>query len=148
MVGQGQSSDRHIYSMSLCSAGHLPSSATVFSSHTTPATSSSSSQPNSIFLSHHSSSSLQPQPAERSENLLVCPPLPASLAPKWTRVDQRVTVAARECKGALEGEGVRLPAPQRHMVGPTLSLLIPLLRSPSPGCSLSAFYRHSNFYCC
>ena len=44
----------------LRSAGHLPSSATVFSSHTTPATSSSSSssQPNSIFLSHHSSSSL------------------------------------------------------------------------------------------
>ena len=44
----------------------LRSSPTVFSSHTTPATSSSSSQPNSIFLSYHSSSSLQLQPAERS----------------------------------------------------------------------------------
>ena len=42
----------------LCSTGLLSSSATVFSSHTTPAISSSSSQPNSIFLSQYSSSSL------------------------------------------------------------------------------------------
>ena len=53
----------------LCSAGHLFSSATVFFSHTTPVISSSSSHPNSIFLSHHSSSRLQLQPAERSESL-------------------------------------------------------------------------------
>ena len=42
----------------LCSAGLLSSSATIIFSYTTPATSSSSSQLNSIFLSQHSSSSL------------------------------------------------------------------------------------------
>ena len=46
----------HRKSHSLRSAGLVASSATVISSHTTPAT--SSSQPNSIFLSHHSSFSL------------------------------------------------------------------------------------------
>ena len=49
---------------SLCSAGLFSSSATVISSHTTPASSSNSSQPNSIFLSQHFSSSLQLQTAE------------------------------------------------------------------------------------
>ena len=44
----------------------LPFGATVISSHTTSATSSSSSQPNSIFVTPHSSSSLQLQPDERS----------------------------------------------------------------------------------
>ena len=46
----------------------VPHTTTLFSSHTIPATGSTSSQPNSIFLSHHSSSSLQLQPAERSES--------------------------------------------------------------------------------
>src|SRR6185312_4205185 len=57
-------------SHSLCSAGLLSSSVTVIFSHTTPATSSSSRQPNSIFLSQHSSSSLQLQPAERSDYVM------------------------------------------------------------------------------
>jgi len=51
---------------SLRSAGLQPSSATIFPSHITPAPASSHQPGNSIFLSHHSSSSLQLQPAERS----------------------------------------------------------------------------------
>jgi len=51
---------------SLCSAGGFPSSATVFPSHTPPAPASSHQPGNSVFLSQHSSSSLQLQPAERN----------------------------------------------------------------------------------
>lgn len=73
----------------------------------------------------------------------------ALLSPHLSRQNGHVSISASRSRreSARERWKVRLPAPQRHMVGPTLSLLIPLLRSPSPGCSLSAFYRHSNFYC-
>ena len=47
-----------------CSAGHQPNNPTVFVSHIPPAPASSFSLPNSIFISQHSSSSLQLQSAE------------------------------------------------------------------------------------
>ena len=63
----------------------------------------------------------------------------ALLSPHLSRQNGRVSISASRSRreSARERWKVRLPAPQRHMVGPTLSLLIPLLRSPSPGCSLS-----------
>ena len=51
--------------LSPCSADAPASSTTVFFSHSTLALASSQQPDNSIFLSHHSSSSLQLQPAER-----------------------------------------------------------------------------------
>ena len=50
-----------------CSAGLEASSSTLFLSHIAPAPAYSHQSCNSIFLSHHSSSNLQLQPAERSE---------------------------------------------------------------------------------
>ena len=52
--------------LSLRSAGGFSSSSTVNPSHISPAPASSHQPSNSIFFSHHSSSSLQLQPAERS----------------------------------------------------------------------------------
>ena len=51
--------------VSLRSAGLQPSIATVFSFHIAPAPASSHQSGNSVFLSHHSNSSIQLQPAER-----------------------------------------------------------------------------------
>ena len=51
-----------------CSAGAPGSSLTVFLSHIAPALISSHQPGNNVFLSHHSSFSLQLQPAERSEH--------------------------------------------------------------------------------
>ena len=53
----------------LCSAGEQPTSSTVFLSHVPPAPASSSSLPNSVFLSQHSSSSFQLQPAEHGASI-------------------------------------------------------------------------------
>jgi len=59
-------SNQNSQHLSLRSAGGSSSSATVFPSHIIPASAYSHQPGNSIFLSHHSSSSLQLQPAERS----------------------------------------------------------------------------------
>ena len=79
----------------LCSAGLLFSSATVIFSHTTPATGSSCSQPNSIFLSQHSSSSLQLQSAEHGESAPAAGKGGVELSSKalWTHTH----IVARRC---------------------------------------------------
>ena len=50
-----------------CSAVLLQHQPTVFSSHTTPAAASSHQPDSNVFLSHHSSSSLQHQHSEQGQ---------------------------------------------------------------------------------
>ena len=65
----------------LRSAGVVASSATVFPSHIAPAPASSHQPGNSVFLSYHSSSSLQLQPAECSVGWKTESPRPGSCSP-------------------------------------------------------------------